>query len=116
MLDWLTHDVQAHAAANGYVPLPAQVQQLARTMLQQITGPAGTHPLLTAAAAFPVGPGALPGAGQSRRPGKAHGMAAGGKNSISSCSAGRAATAAKNWLRLRSPAATDAAVGGRNAS
>ena len=42
MLDWLTHDGQA-AAANGYVPLPSQIQQLARTMLQQITGPTGTH-------------------------------------------------------------------------
>jgi phosphate transport system substrate-binding protein len=46
MLDWLTHDGQAYAAANGYVPLPAQIQQLARTMLQQVTGPAGT-PLLS---------------------------------------------------------------------
>jgi phosphate transport system substrate-binding protein len=43
MLDWLTHDGQAYAAANGYVPLPAQIRQLARTMLQQITGPTGTH-------------------------------------------------------------------------
>jgi phosphate transport system substrate-binding protein len=43
MLDWLTHDGQASAAANGYVPLPAQIQQLARTMLQQITGPTGTR-------------------------------------------------------------------------
>jgi len=43
MLDWLTHAGQAYAAANGYVPLPAQLQQLARTMLQQITGPDGTH-------------------------------------------------------------------------
>jgi phosphate transport system substrate-binding protein len=43
MLDWLTHDGQASAAANGYVPLPAQIQQLARTMLQQVTGPAGAH-------------------------------------------------------------------------
>jgi phosphate transport system substrate-binding protein len=43
MLDWLTHDGQASAAANGYVPLPAQIQQLARTMLGQVTGPAGTH-------------------------------------------------------------------------
>ena len=43
MLDWLTHGGQASAAANGYVPLPAQIQQLARTMLQQITGPTGTH-------------------------------------------------------------------------
>jgi phosphate transport system substrate-binding protein len=45
MLDWLSHDGQAYAAANGYVPLPAQIQQLARTMLQQVTGPTGT-PLL----------------------------------------------------------------------
>jgi phosphate transport system substrate-binding protein len=43
MLDWLTHDGQANAAANGYVPLPPQIQQLARTMLQQITGPTGTQ-------------------------------------------------------------------------
>jgi phosphate transport system substrate-binding protein len=43
MLDWLTHAGQAYAAANGYVPLPPQVQQLAHTMLQQITGPGGTH-------------------------------------------------------------------------
>ena len=43
MLDWLTHDGQAYAAANGYVPLPPGIQQLARTMLQQITGPTGTH-------------------------------------------------------------------------
>ena len=43
MLDWLTHDGQAYAAANSYVPLPSQVQQLARTMLQQVTGPTGTH-------------------------------------------------------------------------
>ena len=43
MLDWLTHDGQASAAANGYVPLPTQVEQLARTMLQQVTGPTGTH-------------------------------------------------------------------------
>jgi hypothetical protein len=43
MLDWLTHDGQAYAAAGGYVPLPPQVQQLARTMLQQITGPSVAH-------------------------------------------------------------------------
>jgi hypothetical protein len=43
MLDWLTHDGQASAAANGYVPLPSQIQQLARTMLQQITGPTGAR-------------------------------------------------------------------------
>jgi phosphate transport system substrate-binding protein len=39
MLDWLTHDGQASAAANGYVPLPSQVRQLARTMLQQVSAP-----------------------------------------------------------------------------
>jgi phosphate transport system substrate-binding protein len=43
MLDWLTHGGQAYAAGNGYVPLPPQIQQLARTMLQQVTGPSGTH-------------------------------------------------------------------------
>jgi hypothetical protein len=43
MLDWLTHNGQADAAANLYVPLPAQVQQLAVTMLQQVTGPGGTQ-------------------------------------------------------------------------
>ena len=43
MLAWLTHNGQAYAAANLYVPLPAQAQQLARTMLQQVTGPTGTH-------------------------------------------------------------------------
>ena len=43
MLDWLTHDGQAYAAANLYVPLPAQVRQLAHTMLGQVTGPGGTR-------------------------------------------------------------------------
>jgi phosphate transport system substrate-binding protein len=43
MLDWLTHQGQASAAANGYVPLPSQIQQLAHTMLAQVTGPTGTH-------------------------------------------------------------------------
>jgi phosphate transport system substrate-binding protein len=42
MLDWLTHSGQAYAP-NGYVALPPQIQQLAHTMLQQITGPGGTH-------------------------------------------------------------------------
>jgi phosphate transport system substrate-binding protein len=46
MLDWLTHDGQAHAAANDYVPLPSQIRALAQTMLQQITGPNGTHLLI----------------------------------------------------------------------
>jgi len=43
MLDWLTRDGQAYAAASGYVPLPPQIRQLAHTMLQQIIGPNGTH-------------------------------------------------------------------------
>jgi phosphate transport system substrate-binding protein len=43
MLDWLTHAGQAYAAANDYVPLPPQIQQLAHTMLQQVTGPTGVH-------------------------------------------------------------------------
>ena len=43
MLDWLTHDGQAYAAADLYVPLPAQARQLALTMLQQVTGPSGAH-------------------------------------------------------------------------
>jgi hypothetical protein len=34
---------RAYAAANLYVRLPAQVQQLASTMLQQVTGPGGTQ-------------------------------------------------------------------------
>jgi phosphate transport system substrate-binding protein len=41
MLNWLTHNGQAYAAANSYVPLAPQIQQLARTMLQQVTGPRG---------------------------------------------------------------------------
>ena len=45
MLDWLTHDGQAYAAANDYVPLPPQIRQLAQAMLQQVSGPGGT-PLL----------------------------------------------------------------------
>jgi hypothetical protein len=43
VLDWLTHAGQAYAAANGYVPLSPQIQQLAQTMLQQVTGPTGTQ-------------------------------------------------------------------------
>jgi phosphate transport system substrate-binding protein len=43
MLDWLTHAGQAYATANDYVPLPPQIRQFARTMLQQITGPDGTR-------------------------------------------------------------------------
>ena len=43
MLDWLTQ-WQAYAAANGYVPLPSQIRQLARTTLQQVTDPGGAAP------------------------------------------------------------------------
>ena len=43
LMDWLTHDGQAYAAATSYVPLPPRIQQLARTTLQQITGPTGAH-------------------------------------------------------------------------
>ena len=46
MLNWLTHAGQSAAAANLYVPLPSQIRQLARTILQQVTGPTGAH-LLT---------------------------------------------------------------------
>jgi hypothetical protein len=42
MLDWLTHQGQAYAADASYVPLPPQIEQLAHTTLQQVTGPAGT--------------------------------------------------------------------------
>jgi hypothetical protein len=42
MLDWLTHDGQANAAANLYVPLPAAVQQVDTITLARVTGPAGT--------------------------------------------------------------------------
>ena len=47
MLDWLTHDGQAYAAANLYVPLPPQVEQLALAMLQRVTGPGGAQLLLS---------------------------------------------------------------------
>ena len=43
LLDWLTHAGQAYAAATSYVPLPPGIRQLAHTMLQQVTGPHGTH-------------------------------------------------------------------------
>jgi phosphate transport system substrate-binding protein len=42
LLDWLTHAGQAYAATS-YVPLPSRIQALANTMLQQVTGPHGTH-------------------------------------------------------------------------
>jgi phosphate transport system substrate-binding protein len=41
MLDWLAHSGQAYADTLGYVPLPSQIQQLARSMLQHVTGPGG---------------------------------------------------------------------------
>ncbi len=47
VLDWLTHAGQAQAATLDYVPLPANIQQLARTTLLQVTGPDGKTPLLT---------------------------------------------------------------------
>ena len=43
LLEWLTHTGQGYAAATSYVPLPARIQQLAHTMLGQVTGPGGTH-------------------------------------------------------------------------
>ncbi len=43
VLDWLTHAGQADAQAVDYVPLPANIQQLARTTLQQIVDSAGTQ-------------------------------------------------------------------------
>ncbi|MGP8001537.1 MAG: phosphate ABC transporter substrate-binding protein PstS [Streptosporangiaceae bacterium] len=43
LLDWLTHAGQAYAAATSYVPLPTQIQQLARTMIQKIVGPNGAN-------------------------------------------------------------------------
>ena len=42
MLDWLTHaGGQSQAAALQYVPLPANIQRLARTALAQVTGSSG---------------------------------------------------------------------------
>jgi hypothetical protein len=43
MLDWLTHDGQSYAAANGYVPPPPRIRALAHTVLLQVTGPSGQH-------------------------------------------------------------------------
>ncbi len=45
LLDWLTHAGQTYAAATSYVPLPTRIQQLAHTMLGQVTGPNGSHVL-----------------------------------------------------------------------
>ena len=66
MLDWLTRDGQAYAAANSYVSLPSQVQRLARTMLQQVTGPTGTPPELTGTQIRAVATPGLPSAGSQK--------------------------------------------------
>lgn len=49
VLDWLTHSGggQDQAASLDYVPLPANIQALARQTLLTVTGPTGTAPLLT---------------------------------------------------------------------
>jgi len=44
-LDWLTHAGQAAAKKLYYVPLPANIQDLARTNIAQILTPAGTEAL-----------------------------------------------------------------------
>jgi phosphate transport system substrate-binding protein len=46
VFDWLTHAGQSQAATLDYVPLPANIQQLARTTLLQVTGPDGKTQLL----------------------------------------------------------------------
>lgn len=43
LLNWLTHQGQTYAAATLYVPLPPRIQQLARNMLQEVTGPSGAQ-------------------------------------------------------------------------
>ena len=47
VLDWLTHGGQSQAQAIDYVPLPANVQQLARTTLLEVVGPSGQTLLTT---------------------------------------------------------------------
>jgi phosphate transport system substrate-binding protein len=48
ILDWLSHTPgQAVAGTLGYVPLPANIQALARSTLLQVTGPDGKTVLLT---------------------------------------------------------------------
>jgi phosphate transport system substrate-binding protein len=41
LINWLTHSGQSDAASLGYVSLPAAIQQLATSMLSQVTGPNG---------------------------------------------------------------------------
>jgi len=47
VLDWLTHAGQAEAKSLDYVPLPANIEQLARSTLLQVTGADGKTTLLT---------------------------------------------------------------------
>lgn len=47
LFDWVTHAGQSQAHTLDYVPLPANIQQLARTTLLQVTGPDGKTQLLT---------------------------------------------------------------------
>lgn len=47
VIDWLTHAGQSQAQALNYVPLPSNIQQLARQTLLQVTGPDGKTALLT---------------------------------------------------------------------
>jgi phosphate transport system substrate-binding protein len=41
LITWLTHAGQSYAATLGYVPLPAEIQQLATATLARVTGPDG---------------------------------------------------------------------------
>jgi phosphate transport system substrate-binding protein len=47
ILDWLTHSGQSQAQAIDYVPLPANIQQLARTTLLGVVGSSGQTLLTT---------------------------------------------------------------------
>ncbi len=47
VLDWLTHAGQQQAQTLDYVPLPQNIQDLARQTLLQVTGPDGKTVLLT---------------------------------------------------------------------
>jgi phosphate transport system substrate-binding protein len=47
LLDWLTHTGQSNAKALDYVPLPANIQQLARTTLQMVVDSSGKKLLTT---------------------------------------------------------------------
>ena len=43
LITWLTHSGQSDAASLGYVSLPPAIQQLAASMLSQVTGPNGAR-------------------------------------------------------------------------